>query len=150
MHLPNNTDVRTTTEGRTKIIKTDKVPGACTTCVGTLVAGKLVDEHTLISVLVERAAATCSRRARGVVGAVTLGGVLQSSTLNTGNQSGAIFYTYQSAETNLVIPSAGTVGVRTLVARVDVDQNARIAVVVRGALAVASATVAGERNGLAG
>lgn len=149
MHHPDNTDVRTN-QGSAKIIKTDKIPGACTTCVGALVAGKLVDEHALISVLVERAATACSRRARSVIGAVTLGSILQGSALNAGNKSGAILYTYQSAETNLVIPSAGPVGVRALVARVDVDQNARIAVVVGGTLAVASATVAGERNGLAG
>ena len=51
---------------------------------------------------------------------------------------------------HLVVPSACTVRVRALVAGVDVDEYATVAIVVDGALAVASAAEAGERNALAG
>ena len=49
----------------------------------------------------------------------------------------------------LVLPGTCTVGVCTLVAGVDVDQNTAITIVVNGALAVASTTETGEGDVLA-
>ncbi len=44
----------------------------------------------------------------------------------------------------LVIPCASTVGVRTLVARIDVNQDTAVAVVVGGTFAVSTASKASE------
>ena len=49
----------------------------------------------------------------------------------------------------LVVPGACPVGVRALVAGVDVDENSRVPVEVRRTLAVTTSAVAGERDGLA-
>lgn len=52
--------------------------------------------------------------------------------------------------TDLIVPSTSTVGVGTLVARVDVDENTAFPVVISGALAVSATAVAGEGDSLTG
>ena len=63
-----------------------------------------------------------------------------------------VFYERNKREgiAHLVVPGARAVRVSALVARVHVDQHARIAIVVRRALAVAATAVAREGDSLAG
>ena len=53
-----------------------EVPGAGTAGVGALIARELVDEHALVSEVVERAAAASAGGATSGARAVGLGGVL--------------------------------------------------------------------------
>ncbi len=48
----------------------------------------------------------------------------------------------------LVVPGTSTVGVRTLVPRVDIDEHSAVTVQIAGAFAVTSTSVAGESDGL--
>ena len=79
--------------------------------------------------------------------AVRLGGVLQVTGLRSDSQKRA----HKSDQGNThKVPGARAVRVRALVPRIHVDEPAGVVVVVDGALAVASATKAGERDGLTG
>jgi len=104
------------------------VPGAGSASIGTLVASELVDQDARVAIQVGRTVAATSGAARSGGRAVGLVDVLQVSSL--------------------VIPGACATGVRALVARVHVDEDAAVPVQVGRAFAITSTSIARKRDGL--
>lgn len=121
--------------------------------VRALVSRKLVDENTLIIVVVRWAAAPCSGAASRGGRAVGLGGILERATLRgttrrvSIDHHGILTARVQNVrDTHHVIPGARARGIRALEARPHVDEHTAVVVQVGRALAVSAATEAGERD----